>query len=127
MLRFKQVNEVSLQDFDNLVVKTYGRPYNFQQQDGCKERGTAYFSVPISHPYDYENNIAEEVNEDVMGVSFKVWLARDPKQPIEGQEYDFELKRFWDRNFYPSLEMVVQDLYEKGLIPAGEYQINIDW
>ena len=28
---------------------------------------------------------------------------------------------------YPNLEMVVNDLYEKGLLEEGTYEIDIDW
>lgn len=126
MLQFKQVNYVDVGDFDTLVQETYGRPYNFQQQDGCKERGIEEFSVPCKDPWDYENDsIEEKINGDEMGVSFKAWLARDPKQPVAGDDRWIDL--FWERNFYPSLDMVVNDLHGRGLIPAGHYMIIIDW
>ena len=34
----KSVKMIEVSDLDDIVVKTYGRPYNFQQQDGCKGR-----------------------------------------------------------------------------------------
>ena len=125
----KTVQMIEVDDWDALVVKTYGRPYSFQQQDGCKERGTFNLCVPeeAAEEYDYENDtIPEEVNGDKMGVSFKAWLARDPNQPIE-EEGTRWLDLFWTRNFYPAIEMVANDLHSKGLLPAGEYVINIDW
>lgn len=119
MLKFTTIQSVTLQDWDNLVRKTYGRTYSLQQQDGCKGRGVETFTVPCSDPWDFENDsIPEKVNGDEMGVSFAAWLARDPKRGAA---------MFWERNFYPSLEMVAQDLHVRGLIPAGEYQIVIDW
>lgn len=131
MKLIKQVNMIDVQDFDDLVQKTYGRIYNFQQQDGCKGRGTECFEVPIKDPFDYErDSLPEKVNGKIMGVSFKAWLERDPKQKLDSKDkWDREhgLSLFWERNFYPSLDMVVQDLFEKGLIPKGEYVINIDW
>ena len=130
MLKVKNVQMIDVSDWDNLVEKTYGRIYNFQQQDGCKERGTFSLTVP-SHAYDYENDtIPEEVNGSEMGVSFKVWLARDPKQKLDtDDEWDREngLSLFWERNFYPDIQMIANDLHEKGLIEAGKYVINIDW
>ncbi len=39
MSKFKNVNLISVQEWDELVTKVYGKPYNFLQQDGCKERG----------------------------------------------------------------------------------------
>lgn len=120
MLRYTQVRTVDLNDWDELVRETYGRPYMFQQQDGCKSRGTEYFSVPCV-PYDYSNDsVPEIINGSEMGVSFKAWLERDPDKNVMDDI-------FWERNFYPSLSSVAQDLYEKGLIEEGEYQIEIDW
>tara|TARA_R110000764_G_scaffold234071_1_gene327736 strand:+ start:84 stop:464 length:381 start_codon:yes stop_codon:yes gene_type:complete len=126
MLKYTNTRTVNLGEFNNLVEETYGRPYNFQQQDGCKSRGTAHFSVPIEGGYDYKaTEIPVEVNGDVMGVSFASWLARDPDENVLGKAYRNSM--FWERNFYPDLDMVVQDLYEKGLIEAGDYTIEIDW
>lgn len=130
-LKYKTERTVDLDHFDRLVREVYGRPYNLQQQDGCKDRGVESFSVPMENPWDYEEDTIDEVvNGDEMGVSFKVWLERDPEQKLDTEdEWDREhgLELFWERSFYPSLEMVVQDLYEKGYIEAGEYNIVIDW
>lgn len=62
-----------------------------------------------------------------MGVSLAAWLARDPKTKIKDQKYDFELELWWQRNFYPDIQMIANDLYEKGLLEAGEYAIDVDW
>lgn len=128
MLIFETVNMVELGDFDALVEETYNRPYSFQQQDGCKPRGIASFTVPDEEPWDYENDtIPEEINGEEMGVSFKAWLARDPKEWNGEEDPGYYIQMFWERNFYPTLESVAQDLHKKGLIPAGKYTINIDW
>ena len=132
-MKFKQVQRIEVQEWDQLVEETYGRIYSFQQQDGCKDRGVENLTVPVQHPWDYENDtIPEKVNGDEMGVSFKAWLERDPKQKINSddarrQACGFGLNLFWKRNFYPSVEMIANDLHSKGLLPAGEYVINIDW
>ena len=42
MLKSKTKKVVEVRDWDNLVEKTYGKPYCFQQQDGCKERGSIH-------------------------------------------------------------------------------------
>ena len=80
---------------------------------------------------DYENDsVPEEVNHDDMGVSFKAWLARDPAQQLDTKD-DWErrhgLRLWWERNFYPDVQMLANDLHAKGLVEAGEYIINIDW
>lgn len=74
-----------------------------------------------------EDTIPEIVNGEKMGVSFAAWLARDPMQKIEGQEYDFDRTLWWKRNFYPDIQMVANDLHEQDLLEAGDYTINIDW
>ena len=127
MLKYTNTRTVDLGEFNNLVEETYGRTYDFQQQDGCKGRGTESFCVPMDPTgYDYKaTEIPEEINGDVMGVSFATWLARDPEDKAFSAVYRDSM--FWERNFYPCLDMVVQDLYEKGLIEAGDYTIEIDW
>lgn len=129
MIKFKTQRIIEVQDWDDLVEKTYGRTYSFQQQDGCKDRGLDYITVPdTEYAYDYDRDtIPEIVNGSEMGVSFKAWLERDPKQKIPNQSADYQLDLFWDRNFYPHVSMIANDLYSKGLIEAGEYIINIDW
>ena len=128
MIKVQNKKMISVSDWDDLVVKTYGRPYSFQQQDGCQARGTFHLSVPDSDE-DYENDtVPEEVNGDEMGVSFAAWLARDPTDwNGEGKEYSWTLDLFWTRNFYPNIQTVANDLHAKGLLPKGDYVIEIDW
>ena len=124
-MKTKQVIEVS--EWDALVEKTYGRPYKFQQQDGCQSRGTVEITVP-EEASDYEReSVPEEVNHEEMGVSFKAWLARDPKKKLPKQDYDYQLRLWWERNFYPDLQMIANDLHAKGLLAAGSHTILIDW
>lgn len=125
--RTEQVIDVF--DFDKLVMDTYGRPYSFQQQDGCKERQRVHITVP-SDGWDYVNEtIPEEVNHEEMGVSFSAWLARDPNQKIPNpHSFPYDGTRlWWERNFYPCVDKVVDDLYQRGLLPEGDYVIDIDW
>lgn len=127
--RTEQVIDVG--DWDQLVIDTYGRPYSFQQQDGCKERQRVKITIPDKYAEDYDNHeVPEEVNHEEMGVSFKAWLDRDPEQPLNSpDEWNRKngLSMWWERNFYPTVEMIANDLHEKGLIEAGEYTIDIDW
>ena len=61
------------------------------------------------------------------GVSFKAWLDRDVGQ-WNGDKEDIDfIEIFWHRNWYPDIQMIANDLCEKGLIEPGEYIINIDW
>lgn len=120
---------IDVLDWDDLVVETYGRPYNYQQQEGCQSRGIFKFSVPLGEVDDEEmpDSVPDVINGEEMGVKFSSWLKRDPKEwnGIKGDEKWLDL--FWDRNFYPSIYMVIDDLYKKGLIEKGDYVINIDW
>lgn len=129
MLNIKTVHMIEVQDWDGLVEETYGRPYSFQQQDGCKERGIFRLTVPEEWEDTDADSIPDEVNGDEMGVSFKAWLARDPKEwngdPDDNEPWSIRL--FWERNFYPDVQLIANDLHARGLLPAGEYVINIDW
>lgn len=131
-MKIRTEKVIDVQEWDELVQKTYGRTYSFQQQDGCKDRGNFRFTVPNEETCDYENEtIPEIVNPKEMGVSFAAWLARDPKAPLkdegEGGEKSWIINLWWRRNFYPEFQMVANDLYSKGLLEAGDYTINIDW
>lgn len=127
MIKSKAKHVIEVSDWDDLVEKTYGKPYSFQQQDDCKERGTHDLTVP-DNAYDYENDsVPEEINGEEMGVSFAAWLKRDIHEWNGDPEDKRYINLFWHRNFYPSIEMIANDLHAKGLLEAGEYLINIDW
>ena len=131
MIRTRTEQVITVQDWDELVQKTYGRPYSFQQQDGCKERQRVQIQIPDEETYDFENQtVPETVNHEDRGVSFQAWLQRDPKQKLNAMdERDREhgLDLWWTRNFYPDVQMVANDLHARGLIPTGQYSIDIDW
>lgn len=149
-LKTKSVKMINCYDLDDLINETYGKLFHFQQQDGCKGRGVHNITVPVKNPYDYDRDkIPEIINGQTMGVSFKAWLERDYTTPLNPTKKDFaecnyywgktkeeekawkedksHIDLFWERNFYPSLDMVLNDLHAKGLIDAGEYTIEIDW
>ena len=124
MSLIQDVKVINSGSWDELVMKTYGRPYCFQQQDGCKERGVVYLTIP-SQAYDFENSKVNEKDIEDMGVSFKAWLERDPNEWKGRAIEDKEI--FWQRNFYPDVQMIANDLFEKGLIESGNYLIDINW
>ena len=132
----KNVKLISVDEWDDLVSKTYGRPYSFQQQkssealmDGCKPSDTFSLNIPSNNTDDnmMNDSIPEVVNGQKIGVKFKVWLERDPKKPLSDEPSDWELELFWERSFYPDIHTIANDLYEKGLVESGEYVIDIDW
>lgn len=126
-IQTKKVIDVS--DWNAFVSETYGgRMYNFQQQDGCKDRGSVLLTVPFEDAWDYEDeSVPEEVNGKQRGVSFEAWLKRSPETPIKDQTHEYQKRLWWERNFYPSVEMIANDLHARRLLEAGEYTIDIDW
>ena len=123
----KLVKMIDSSDFDDLVSKTYGRPFCFQQQDGCRERGSFRIKIPNEASDNYmHDSIPENLYTNKRGVKFKVWLDRDPKYLPKGFD-DSSNRLFWDRHFYPDIQMVANDLHSKGLIEVGDYIIDIDW
>lgn len=128
-MKIQTRKQITVQDWDKLVEETYGKPYSFQQQDGCKERGV---ETIYTHDYldDFENTeMPFEVNGDEMGVSFETWLNTSPEETKKyfNAAYTWENNLFWERNFYPNVSMIANDLCKKGLLEEGEYEIKIDW
>jgi hypothetical protein len=128
MIKVKNVKMIEVSDWDKLVSDTYGKPYKFQQQDGCQSRGIFHLTIPSEYTCDDEMNdeIPEIINGETMGVKFEKWLERDPMQPVAGRT-DYGVGLWWNRNFYPDIHTVANDLYKRGLIEAGKYSIEIDW
>lgn len=129
MLKYTNEKVVDVDDWDELVSTTYGKVYSFQQQEGCKDRGIFTLDIPSKDTYDEEMSeiIEEVVNSEEMGVKFQQWLARDPKQPIGEETEQWMIDLWWERNFYPDIHTIANDLHSKGLLEAGKYIINIDW
>lgn len=130
VIKSHDIKVIEEKDWNELIMKTYGRRYQFQQQYDCQDRGYFHINIPSSD-WDEEsvmhNEIPEVVNGDLMGMKFNKWLERDPKKPLPNQMFDWELEMFWDRNFYPSIYTIANDLHKMGLVPKGEYLIHINW
>lgn len=153
-MKIKNTKVIDVMDWDELVSNTYDKPYCFQQQDDCQPRGIVNITIP-SECYDEDDmndRIPEIINGeggDEMGIKFSVWISRDANEPLNPTKEDLkrcsyywgkndeDLKKwcedkshismFWERNFYPNLQSVANDLHKKGLIESGEYGIEIDW
>ena len=130
MLKTQTVKRIDVDDWNSFVKEVYGKPYDFQQQDGCKERGVFYFEVPIGYQDDYEKSeLPEKVNHHEMGVSFEAWFKRRPEQLLNDEEWDHptSIEMWWERNFYPDVSMIITDLHKRGLLAEGDYMIDICW
>jgi len=124
----KEVKQITVHDWDSFVEKTYGKPYSFQQQNGCKDRGIEVINTHDEYAEDFEaTEIPFEINGEEMGVSFQTWLNTNPEDTAKHFNQSWGNNLFWERNFYPEANMIAKDLFEKGLLPKGEYQIEIDW
>ncbi len=149
MIKIKNVKMIDSFDWDELVSDTYGKYYRFQQQQGCQPRGIVKLTIPDENWEEEEMNdsIPEIINDERnRGVKFDVWLNRDPKAVLNPSDAELKscnyyhssnrkewcediehIRLFWQRNFYPCLQTVANDLYERGLIEQGDYSIEIDW
>lgn len=131
-LKIQITQMIQVSDWDYFVMEVYGRPYSLQQQGGCRNRSTVYITASPEVPEEYnsytDRDIPEELNSSEMGVTFKRWLARDPKKPLSKEEpLNWQLQMWWERNFYPDVDVVANDLCKRGLLPPGKYTIEINW
>lgn len=137
---WKVINE---SEFNEVVSKTYGRPYHLQQQGDMLGNDTTH-----------RIEVSKDGSEGCSGgsVSLNEWLAvdpethkfPDPRWETTGKHLpdDHPSKKFypeflepgtsyydmhWERDFYPDMDELLDDLLEKGLIEEGTYQINVSW
>lgn len=106
--------------------------YNFQQQDGCRERGPYLVEVPPSEedlldgPELLNEEISYEVNGEMYGVSLETWLNTSKVDTASKLEKDYLNDLYWCRHFYPRINELVNHLYKLGLIEEGDFYIEID-
>lgn len=120
---YQTIKMVDDRDWDDLVCKTYGRVYCFQQQNGCVPPGIYHLTVPDKH----EEPNADPIDHGGWGVRFSRWLSTDPTYSPDPNWSPMMVKLWWKRDFYPDIQAVANDLHSKGLLEAGDYVINIDW
>lgn len=124
-MKTKTVKIAEVNDFDELVMNTYGIPYNFQQQGGCKNTSIEYFCFPFNG--DYTNTtLPFEINGKTRGISFEVWKNHDMEELKKMFSDDWEVGMFYARNFYPHIERLLQDLVDKELISGKCFGIEIN-
>lgn len=131
MIKVQTKKVIDCFDWDKLVQETYNKPYCFQQQEGCQSRGNVRIAIPDEDYYneDLPENIPFKINGGEMGVKFQTWLntSEEDINSKHPESYKGQNILFWHRNFYPSLQIIANDLHKKGLIETGDYTIEIDW
>lgn len=101
--------------FSRYVTNHYGRPYHLQQQgDMMGQEVSTRFTVPDPEDGEWEGMEAPTLVD---------WLKATP--PTD--EHDRTEILRWERDYYPQLGAVVNDLHTKGLLDAGEYLIYAEW
>lgn len=104
--------------FSKYVTEHYGRPYKLQQQGDMLAQGSyVQITVPDEEAWDENPTLAE-------------WQAATPpgEHPEGGYDPNVSTENMrWERDYYPSLEVVANDLHAKGLLDAGEYLIRVYW
>ena len=129
-MKIKTIKQIAHNDWDELVEETYGKIYSFQQQEGGKERGVENITVPVPEDWvqDFENTeLSFILNGNKMGIAFETWLNTKTEDTANNFEVNYRNEFFWKRKFYPHINMIINDLYSKGLIEMGDYEIKIDW
>lgn len=134
MKKFEVLKYIDSSDWDKLVRKVYGKQYCYQQQDDCRDRGS-YEVYPTSEDdaeFTTIDSMKIECNGDDMGVTFDLWLNTPAdyftsnKLTIEENGYSWD-ELWWERNFYPSANVIARDLQDKGLLEEGSFTIIVDW
>lgn len=131
-LKINNTKTIDVQDWDNFITNTYWKTYSFQQQDWCKDRWMESFYASKTKWDSYNNDsIPFKVNWSIMGVSLDAWLKMD-KETVRtnlpaDEKKDYCIDLFFERNFYPHIEELANDLCKKWLLEEWEYAIEIDW
>jgi hypothetical protein len=127
-LTTQNVKLVNLDDWNNLVINTYNKPYAFQSQN--KRNKISFFQIDVPLHFDNEELLPESIPEgsSQYGVQFQSWLKRDPSQPIGDDKNQWHIDIWWEQHFYPSIHTLANDLFKKGLIEEGTYIIKMkEW
>jgi len=117
-LKTKEATIIEVSDWDELVRKVYKRPYSYQQQDGCRGIGIYKIEVPFCWA-ELEFSV-----EDWLSVEYTVPFTTKSGEVLKEK---WHVDMHWEREVYPEIELIANDLHSKGLLKAGTYYINVDW
>lgn len=125
-LKTQNVKLVDVQDWNNLVINTYKKPYDLQQQ--YTRKNISFFQIEIPISISNEDILPTEIKEDgsEFGVQFQSWLKRDPSQPVNNDSIQWHINIWWEQNFYPSIYTLANDLFKKGLLEEATYLIEMN-
>ena len=102
-------------EFSNLVRQTFERPYSLQQQgDMHSQESFIRFDVPAELEWEHEP-------------SLETWLATTPPDPEDHSMAAFTNRLRWDREFYPDLQDIANELHARGQLDAGTYVLHVWW
>jgi hypothetical protein len=119
-MRIENVKLIGETEFSRLVSETYGRPYQLQQQDNCMGQDEIErVTVP-------DEGI--DIDDDARFAEWRDADVPDPVGVLHGEtRWDWEVELYWQREYYPPLQELVNDLHERGLLPQGDYVIHASW
>lgn len=121
MVKYKVVRQIDCWDWDEYIKTHYNKPYKFQQQAGCRDRGSVAITVPADPDDDFDDDWRSKQ------VSLQEWIDAEFDGSFDNTIEEYRTKLEGNRNFYPPLAEVINDLYDKGLLEAGDYEIIVDW
>jgi hypothetical protein len=102
-------------DLDEFISNHYKRPFVLQQGEYPEEMLSQNSVVFATVPQE------EYLDEDAR-VYLDNWLA----WPIPEKD-DWQGKMEFERKNYIPIEILLDDLYRKGKVPAGKYLIHVWW
>lgn len=137
----------SMQQIREITKETYGIEYDVQMgefsngsyrttefigEDAEHDYETYTRGIDASHPYKLDYSNVEHVDLTPEAAIAKWTALADMVARNDGLNYFRPFERVNPDTgeyyyFQPSIETVLQDMYDKGLIPAGRYLIQIDW
>lgn len=120
-MRIEKVNLISENDFSKLAVDTYGRPYQLQQQGDCLGQDTIIRLTVPEEPMGWTGPTLEEWRERPLNLQPEEYTRGD------WEEHTYLRDMWWEREFYPDVQVVANDFHARGLLPEGDYVIHIWW
>ena len=113
-MNIKEVKLIWEHELNELITATYGRPYNYGRWQEMGQDTMTQVTVP------------EEADEPWEGgpPSLEEWLAGEPPATLTDA---WRIEQWWQTEYCPELQVVVNDLHARGLMPAGDYVMHVWW